>query len=645
MRQKNVLRCFIALGALVAGGPAALAQRADENAYAAAEDAFGTRVGSEGLGLYDSRNARGFDPTQAGNIRLEGLYYDQQATFGGRLNRSTTMHVGISAQSYPLPAPTGIADLSLVLPGERRVLSFQITHQDHGSANQHSVDISTPLTPTLGLVGGVVFSPNTNEYGGDNYNAATGLLLRWRPNDNLEIIPFAAYNKGIDIWVAPQIFTGGDYLPPAFHRRRFFGQPWANRKFDDYTFGTIVRGALFEGWRLQAGFFRSDDQRPTSHSIFYRNTQPDGTASLEILAFPRQRSSSFSGETRASGVYTQGSYRHTVHVSLRGRDVVRLFNGASSASFGTANIGVFQPQIEPTYTFGPRDKDTVRQLTPGASYFGQWAGVGEFSVGVQKSFYRRRFGRETSTTPLTTTSQPWLYNATLSLTPTRELAFYGSYTRGLEEFGTAPDNAANRGQPMPADITEQFDAGARYRIMQGLSFMAGLFEVKKPYFDRDLTNVYTRVGARSHKGIEMSLTGQLAPGLTVVAGAVLVKARVSGVNVTSGQIGRIPFGVPAAVYTASLQYGPAAWKGFAVDLQAKSTASEYTNRTNTFRIPASTTADVGMRYNFKAFGSDASLRFQLLNITDAYAWKIDAVSGSLYPTAMRRYYLRLAADF
>ncbi len=631
-----------AAGTLFCALPA-LAQRIDENAYAVAEDAFGTRVGNEGLGLYSSRDARGFDPSQAGNVRLEGLYFDQQGAFGGRLNRSTTMHVGISAQSYPLPAPTGIADLSLVLPGNEHILSFQITHQDHGGANQHSIDISTPLSPTLGLVGGVVFSPNTNEWGGRNYNAATGWLLRWRPNDNFELIPFGNYNKVIEQWVQPQIFTAGNFLPPAFHRRRFFGQTWANRQADDFTYGIIARGNPTPHWRLQAGLFRSDDQRPVSHAIFYRNTQADGTANLDILASPRGRSDSMSGEVRASGVYTAGDYRHTVHFTLRGRNIERLFGGASSASFGPAVIGIYQPQVEPTYTFGPRDKDVVRQLTPGATYFGQWAGVGEFSIGLQKAFYRRRFGRET-VSPLTTTSRPWLYNGTISVTPTPRLALYGSYTRGLEEFGTAPDNAVNRGAPMPADITEQFDAGLRYRVLNNLRFMVGLFEVRKPYFDRDLVNVYGRVGNRSHKGIETSLTGQLAPGLSLVAGAVLLKARVTGPNVASGQIGKVPTGVPASVYTANLQYGPAAWKGFSVDAQFKRSAAEYVNRTNTFSIPASATIDLGTRYIFKAFGANASIRFQVLNVTAAYAWKLEPASGSLYPTGMRRYYLRLAAD-
>lgn len=54
----------------------AFAQRARENAVAEASDAFGTLVGREQVGLYSSGNARGFSPSQAGNLRIEGLYFD-----------------------------------------------------------------------------------------------------------------------------------------------------------------------------------------------------------------------------------------------------------------------------------------------------------------------------------------------------------------------------------------------------------------------------------------------------------------------------------------------------------------------------------------------------------------------------------------
>ena len=53
-------------------------QRSDDNAVTQAEDAFGFAVGRESLGIYNAGNARGFSPTAAGNVRIDGLYFDPQ---------------------------------------------------------------------------------------------------------------------------------------------------------------------------------------------------------------------------------------------------------------------------------------------------------------------------------------------------------------------------------------------------------------------------------------------------------------------------------------------------------------------------------------------------------------------------------------
>src|ERR1041384_7411199 len=62
--------------ALAASAPA-LGQRAEENAVTSAEDAFGTTIGRESIGLYSEDDVRGFSPASAGNVRIEGLFFDQ----------------------------------------------------------------------------------------------------------------------------------------------------------------------------------------------------------------------------------------------------------------------------------------------------------------------------------------------------------------------------------------------------------------------------------------------------------------------------------------------------------------------------------------------------------------------------------------
>jgi len=72
-----------------------------------------------------------FNPTQAGNLRIEGLYFDQQTpTYNAALFSGSEMRIGVAAQSYPFPSPTGIADYKLRTPAvnaqRRRALCAQM---------------------------------------------------------------------------------------------------------------------------------------------------------------------------------------------------------------------------------------------------------------------------------------------------------------------------------------------------------------------------------------------------------------------------------------------------------------------------------------------------------------------------------------
>ena len=641
---KLLFWCGFSAATLLAYGPAAYAQRSADNVVAQAEDAFGTRVGNENVGLYDARNARGFDPQQAGNIRIEGLYFDQQGQMGFRISKAQTMRIGLSAQSYPFPAPSGIADVSLMVPANKLTFSTQLAYMDYGM-RQVAGDISTPLIgEKLGLQAGINRVEFANGWQGNGSNTTTAALLNFRPADNVEFIPLIFHNHMPGNDVQPSILPGGEFLPPQFDRNVFTGQDWATSTTSNLNVGIIGRASFGSNWRLQGDFFRSIQDKPNNHTVFFRNTQADGSANLDIVSYPHHKAASFSGEVRGSGIFTDGSYRHTVHVAVRARDVNRIFGGGQTISFGATNIAVVKPVPEPTYTFGIRDQDLVRQISPGITYVGQWARVGEFSVGLQKSFYRRNFGK-IGAVPITTKSAPWLYNGTLSVIASPSLTFYAGYTRGLEEFGTAPDTAVNAGEPLPAKQTKQVDGGLRWRIQPGLNLMAGVFQVEKPYFDRDTANIYTNVGALRHRGVEMSLSGQPVKGLTVVAGVLYLQAKASGLSVDRGLIGDTSPGTPPLTIKTNLQYDLPFASGVVVDSSFDVIKGSYANRTNTFKTNTQAVLSLGVRYAFKPFGYSSSLRFQVMNVTDQYAWTADNASGRLAPIQGRRYSVRLATDF
>ncbi len=118
-----MLRSVSFIAILLTSATPALGQRADENAVKAADDAFGTSVGKETIGLYSADNVRGFSPITAGNIRIEGLSVTEHGGFTQRVVSGSTIRVGLAAQSYPFPAPTGLADFSLRSSGNEAVLS------------------------------------------------------------------------------------------------------------------------------------------------------------------------------------------------------------------------------------------------------------------------------------------------------------------------------------------------------------------------------------------------------------------------------------------------------------------------------------------------------------------------------------------
>src|SRR5437868_14603935 len=116
---RNLARLSVATVAVCSAGQTCAQSRSSENAVTQAEDAFGFSVGRESLGIYNAGNARGFSPAAAGNLRIEGLYFDQIWGLSSTLLDSTSIKVGLSAQGYPFAAPSGIVDQSLRHPGDK----------------------------------------------------------------------------------------------------------------------------------------------------------------------------------------------------------------------------------------------------------------------------------------------------------------------------------------------------------------------------------------------------------------------------------------------------------------------------------------------------------------------------------------------
>jgi iron complex outermembrane receptor protein len=176
------------LGTLAATEPA-YAQCVSDDAVTSAEDAFGTSIGNERVGLYGSSEVRGFSPITANNIRLEGLYFDRPAAFTYGPVESNVIRVGLTAQNYLFPAPTGIADHRLRPAGDKRIVS---TLLGYGAlrGGRIEVDAQSPIVRgQLSVAAGSAVFADEYARGGDAFLASYGIAPHWRTAAGVEVIP------------------------------------------------------------------------------------------------------------------------------------------------------------------------------------------------------------------------------------------------------------------------------------------------------------------------------------------------------------------------------------------------------------------------------------------------------------------------
>jgi iron complex outermembrane receptor protein len=634
------LRFLLLAGAALAAAPAA-AQRANENAVTSATDAFGTSVGNERVGIYNPFNARGFSPVQAGNVRLDGLYFDLQATPGERLIAGTNVRVGISAQSYPFSAPTGIADYSIRRAGDEAVASVTSNAGTIGPRSL-AVDAQIPVGGGLSVAAGAGYISDRFHFGGDQEVVGVTVIPRWRSGgDRVEIIPFVHWYGMSGGEAQPIYFSGGAWLPPEIERRRYYGPDWARNESDALNAGVIgtVRTA---GWTLRGGAFRSQLDLHRSFTEIALDMSREGVAD-RFIAEERDRSNgSWSGELRASRALADGPRLHNLHFTLRGRDQRRRYGGGALHPLGRRPIDEAVGGVpEPAFTLGARTRDHVRQTSYGAGYDMRWRDVGELAFSVQRTDYRKEV--ETPAGPLpVSANQSWLLNATASVRAADWLTFYAGYARGLEESPVAPQVAVNRDEAPPAIITRQMDAGVRLILPRSMRLVAGLFDVAKPYFALDSARMFRNLGEVRHRGLELSLAGQPLPGLTAVVGAVFLDGELGGDARDQGLVGRRPIGWFGRYVNGALDYRVPSVEGLSVDIAYESTSDRAADRLNRFVIPARYVVALGARYRFDLEGAPATLRLQTANIMGNYGW--NNLGEGFHYNVPRRYSASLAVD-
>ncbi|WP_269715988.1 TonB-dependent receptor [Caulobacter sp. NIBR2454] len=641
-------------GLLTLGGCALLAPvtalaQASANPVTAADDAFGFANGDEAVGIYDATSVRGFDLEAAGNYRVNGAYFVKSSGVSNFFVDTTTVRIGLNTLSLDYPGPSGVVDFRLRDParGEPSLLTGGLDEfvQPYLDMNLRHRSADNRFSASLGL--GLVFDKNDNQGGSDGKSWLLGGTTR------LSVGPatLRVFGGEYDYERNSRLrFTFADpQARPRLERGDFLGQDWAIERGQRRIAGVLVDTPLSDAWSLGVNGVFSQEDPGRSYSQLLLGVDDDGVAARSLIVASRDRRfTAWSGEARATWTRQTQTLAHRVTFTARSRWSRNHFGGDRIAELGALDVHAAPTRATPLDLSGagPTLRDRIDQTGLGVSYRLGWKDRATLNMGVLRTDYEKTFQPATGAAQ-SSSSSPLLYNLGGAVSVARGVDLYGSYSRGLEEAGTAPSSAANRNQVLNAILVTQRELGLRYAISPGLSLIIAGFDTRKPYAGVDPANQYRLIGDVRHRGIESSLSGKLSKNLSVVLGGVYIDPHLD--RGPTAALGPRPVGVPKLQAVANVSYAVVAIPGLTVDAGA-----DYTGR-RPFRsalsadgeqaqLAADLTVNAGLRYRLPIYGGRTTLRAQVLNLFNDYGLTVNGAETLDY-TPQRRFRLVLTQTF
>lgn len=553
------------------------------------------------------------------------------------------MRVGIAAQSYAFPSPSGIVDLQLRTPGENAGASAVL---ERGPLQRYAAEVDTqyPLVKdTLSIGLNLAAAQNFDyEYALTSKRRAVSLTARFHPNAAVEWIPFFSRLHNSESSLTPSVYSDRIHPLPLFDEQHLPTQGWTTWGWNQTTAGWVAKVSGTSPWSLRAGLFRSAQHEAQNYNALLLGLLPNGVADQVMDVSPPHTASSYSGDVRLTRLTTGGSHQREVTFTLRGRHVNRYYGGDSITDLGPASIYEYVSLPRPTLVFSEKNRDEVRQTGVGINWTERWKGRAALSLGLLRTDYTRKLKLADLPDTKQRTAE-LLPTASFTVDPFRAITLYGSYTRGLEDSMMAPSEAANRGEPPPATPTWQVDGGARILFRPYAQLLVGAFKVHKTHFGMDTANRFTGIGDISSRGVESSVRLTGIDGLTLIAGGVWLRPEVTRQVSERGASGQIPIGPVPRTINVNVEYAPAYWRGWGTTLQWTSLSARVQTGDNLYRLPPLTTLNVGLRYWFKLFNRPGSARLDVANVTNATGLTLSPAYIAV-PQLPRNYTFTVAAD-
>ncbi|ALS98255.1 TonB-dependent receptor domain-containing protein [Lacimicrobium alkaliphilum] len=615
-----------------------------------ASDAFGINDGLDSIGIYDSASVRGFDLFAAGNYRVNGSYFVKSSGISHFFVQSTTVHIGLGVAGMDFPGPSGVINFRLHDPKADEPSQWRTGIEQFGTYFNEGQFKGISDDGHFSYSAGVAVESNKGtSQGGSGHTTLAAGTARYSPNTNSTWQWFAGeydYHRAGTFLI--KLSSDAMALPAPIKRERYLGQSWATETGQRRIAGVLQHQQLTENWSLHSSLVFSEDDPNMAFTQLFTDVQPSGQAQSSYFVAGTQRFTAWSGESKLIRDWREHGYRHRFAMTLRGRNSSNHYGG--NMVLDTAPVllgGKPAEQLAPDWqSLRPRVHDEVQQYGLGLAYALQWPNQTQLSVGLMQQSYKKLL---TATTQHKESHDEQLLLPSFSLTyPVSDRwLLYSSYSEGLEESGIAPAGTANPGQVLEAVKSKQKEFGTKGTVLQNLTLIASLFETEKQFAGVDPgTNMYQLIGQARHRGLELSLTGEINSEWHWLAGGVFTAAKLDRNIQTT--LGDKPVGVPDRKLISHLVYKPTWSEGLQLDLNldhvgSRAASSRVISDGQQLQEGSYTTVDFGFRYRVPSLPA-LELRGQIFNLLNEYSWSVSSAESLTYIPG-RSFRLRLHYSF
>ncbi len=612
-------------------------------------------------GFNDTINVRGYNLDNSSSYRREGLIFQNQVQSPFENKAAVEIIKGPTSVRYGFTPPGGVINYILKRPTPTPYTFVQAFGDSFGGYGIHA-DIGGPVGDDFGVRLNAVAAREAtyvNGVAGPRFLASA--LVEWRPADNLvidaefeyqfreleqqAIIGFNSFAAGVTPEQRREVLEN-------FDQTTFIGQDFGTYPTSN-VIGSLGLGWEFaDGWKLHARAQQMRLERDQQGIGIRAGTlQVSGEFSATTFFSPNQVRDPFSAEAFVTGSFDTLGIRHEVAAGAAySRNPLRFSITSAQPNLGTSNI--FNPVGLPR----PPAADLVVSPVVDALIFTQEAVFVSDLVtltdwlklfGALRYAEQRNEDRFNTAETLETTYDDNAVSPNLGVLvqPNEDLTLYASYSQGITTGVQIPDTATNFGTDVFLDParTRQYEIGVKAELFTGALLTAAYFDISQPLATFDENDFFSYIGDQEHRGLEVTLAGEITPQLRLIAGGLYLDPTINNPD-NAAVDGNRPSGVPRYQANLYADYQLPMVPGLAINAGLFYTGNRFANDLNTFEIDGYVRLDLGVRYAFGLGDQRLTARLNVRNVADE-----DFIEGTAFGQflfgAPRAAFFSLTAEF